>query len=182
MIHKNNNKDKDNVPNASCPEFGQQNTKVSCTPVFSSKLKTRIISEINIARQGNYMLKILQNYVVNTEHKHELVFFIKPEITSPDSGANLNKIFELFSDCFTRFDVSVDYVSILGADYLNKHNIIAKHYGVINEISRKGVTAIPNPILTKFKDKFNISPDSNNLIGGHQFLEKFDEYIKLSSM
>jgi len=189
MIHKNNDRGNDRgndnfqtnveanaISNPSSHEFGQQNTKVSRTLMLSSELKTRIISEINIARQGNYMLKILQNYIINPENKHELVFFIKPEITSPDSGANLNNILELISDCFTRFDVSVDYVSVLGADYLNKHNIIAKHYGVINEISKKGVIAMPDSALTKFKDKFNISADSNNLIGGHQFLEKFDEY------
>ena len=96
-----------------------------------SEYKSAIIREIDRARENtDYMHSTLKPYIPNTDNKNEAVFFIKPEITGPDSNADISSIIDLIDASFQRFSVSVDAVKVLGAAYLKKYGIMEIQYSL----------------------------------------------------
>jgi hypothetical protein len=104
--------------------------------------------------------------------RNELLFFVKPEVTTsgPDT---LRGVLDVVGDAFDRYDVSVTGAKILGADYLDEHNLISRHYGVINEIARNGVDAISHEAKETFEELYGQSADDAPLYGAFQFLDAY---------
>jgi len=139
-----------------------------------SEYKSAIIREIDRARENtDYMHSTLKSYTPNTDNKNEAVFFIKPEITGPDSNADISSIIDLIDASFQRFSVSVDAVKVLGAAYLKKYGIMEKHYGVINRLAREGKTAFSPGAVSKFEEVFGVNPSDATVLGAFQFLERY---------
>jgi len=123
-------------------------------------------------------------------HLNNFVFFFKPEVTDVRSGVKLE---DILNDCVPLLEkgaggkpVFIGGIRVLGGSYLDKHNIMTQHYGVIAKISREGVSAISESALQTLKSKFseisNWSPEyfKSHVIGGHQFLSRFPEFNAFS--
>jgi hypothetical protein len=101
----------------------------------------------------------------------EGVLFLKPEATMP--GVALDAVLHTVADYVEQWGLQVGGVSVLGAEYLKEHDIIARHYGVINSISRTGGVALGAAAQARLREFFGSELDAGaQVLGAHQYLEQ----------
>ena len=69
-------------------------------------------------------------------HRHQFLFFVKPELLDTLDETVLRRRWELIMEGLGRFDVSIDRAMLLSGAFLDRHNVIARHYGVIDQVAR----------------------------------------------
>ncbi len=80
------------------------------------------------------------------DQPHEFLFFIKPEILQIEDITRIGSILELLLRKISQFGLSIREIRLLGASYLEKYDIIAQHYGVINSLSRDPLKLFTNDV------------------------------------
>jgi len=116
-------------------------------------------------------------YSPATKDANQFVFFLKPEATT----ANLEYILKLSLDVLAKAGVKFGAVRILGGPYLDKHNIMVEHYGVISKISKEGYSIISEAAKAKLANDFAEDVKVfGNPIGGHQFLKLHPDFSPLA--
>ena len=110
------------------------------------------------------------------DQQHEFLFFIKPEIIQVEDDDKLKAIFELLLRKISQFGFIIREIRLLGASYLEKYDIIAQHYGVINALSRDPLKVFTTEAKSKFREVFGQGPEEVNLLGSLQFLQQYPSY------
>jgi hypothetical protein len=108
--------------------------------------------------------------------KNEFLFFIKPEITLASETIKLERILDLIYTRISSFGFVIHTSKILAAPYLDKYNIIARHYGVINQIASNALAHMSASAKSKFGELYGLAVDEAHVLGGIEFLEKFPAY------
>lgn len=131
-------------------------------------------------------VKKAQNQSVNFEEiysnptakvgKNEFLFFIKPEILIQSDKIQLDKILELIEMKIEAFGFNIHNIKILSADYLDKYNIIAQHYGVINKIASNAVANMSESAKDKFQELYGKSTSDVKVLGGFEFLSLYKDF------
>lgn len=111
---------------------------------------------------------------------HEFLFFIKPEITKRSELIDLSTILEMVFNKMADFHFSIDDIRLLSAKYLDDHDIIAQHYGVINTMSKDPSSHLSLEAKENFMSSFGKNPEDVPLTGSIEFLNQFPEYNALS--
>ncbi len=107
---------------------------------------------------------------------NEFLFFIKPEITLPSEKIQLKKTLSLIYHKIVVFGLNIHSVKILSAKYLEQYNIIAQHYGVINQIASNAIKNMSDAAKDKFLELYGHSVHDVSVLGGIEFLEKYGDY------
>lgn len=108
------------------------------------------------------------------EKRHEMLFFIKPEVTGLAESIQ-HRILELVFSKFDQFGLAVREAALLDSDYLERYDIVARHYGVINALSRDPLGAMSPDAKEQFSQVFGLDANRAPLIGSIPFLEEFPE-------
>ncbi len=108
--------------------------------------------------------------------KNEFLFFIKPEITLDDDKIRLREILQFIFGKIESFDIRIKNIRIVNAPYLERHNIIAKHYGVINKLSKNILASISNKAKENFEKIYNEKFNSSEVYGSLEFLESYPHF------
>ncbi len=108
--------------------------------------------------------------------KNEFLFFVKPEITLPLKSIQLEKILEIIFSKLSSYDLTVSSVKILSARYLDQYNIIAQHYGVINQIASNAVEHMSESAKTRFRELYGVAAEGARVLGGIEFLKKYPAF------
>jgi hypothetical protein len=137
-----------------------------------SKELINLIKEITTTTPHN---KLIYNSS-ETKGKNEFLFFIKPEITLPSANIQLDKILELIVSKIEEFKLTIGSIRIINAAYLEKHNIIAQHYGVINKLSTDIRKNISDEAKEKFEEIFNVKFSSAQVFGSIEFLKVYNHF------
>ncbi|KAL6057923.1 NDK domain-containing protein [Balamuthia mandrillaris] len=117
----------------------------------------------------------------DTTGLHQLVFFLKPEVTAADKGVNVEAIVELATKILGENGVEFGAVRVLGGEYLDKHGLMTEHYGVISKISKEGVSAISDTAKQVLNEKFkDLLEAGAEVLGGNQFLDRQKEFNAFS--
>ncbi|NBC84109.1 MAG: hypothetical protein GVY19_12140 [Bacteroidetes bacterium] len=145
-----------------------------------SDLSQQIIDKIQQARQEKVTRETFYTAKNLPEYKNEFLFFIKPEITLPDSNVKLDEVIPLILKKLELFGLTVKDAAVLAADYLDEHNIIAQHYGVINQLSKDVHKTISPQAVEKFKEIYNKDFEQCKVFGSLEFLEEFPEFTPLT--
>ena len=104
---------------------------------------------------------------------NEFVIFSKPELGRL-SGADLDKVWDLFAAALSAYGVRVHRTLILTGPELESSDVMAEHYGVINAISRQGRSALTEAAEQALAEQYAADLASGALVlGGHQFLDRF---------
>eukprot|EP00996_Jenningsia_fusiforme_P000881 NODE_17_length_4595_cov_21.435988_g14_i0.p1 GENE.NODE_17_length_4595_cov_21.435988_g14_i0~~NODE_17_length_4595_cov_21.435988_g14_i0.p1 ORF type:complete len:1383 (+),score=251.24 NODE_17_length_4595_cov_21.435988_g14_i0:62-4210(+) len=113
---------------------------------------------------------------------HQFVFFFKPEATSiRSSTVDIKGILEIALQILISNDVEIGAIRVLGGPYLEKHNIIARHYGVLNQVSTQGQSAITPGAKEKLLRTFSSELECGaEVMGGHQFLKEHTDFTAQS--
>ena len=138
-----------------------------------------VIQEIKTAQKA----KILQSVKVGKKNKqNELVFFIKPELFAVDQDEAIFNSMQLIKEKFTAYTVEINGTAIIPGAVLEKHGIMNRHYGFINQLSRKASELVNADIRQQVFSTLDI-PDrgDHQIMGGHEFLENFNSDIETLS-
>jgi len=140
------------------------------------ELRENIASAITQAREEYLTHRIVYQDEKPLVKKNEFLFFIKPEITLPGRGIQLEKILDFILNKTKAYNLDIRNVKVLAAKYLQKYDIIAQHYGVINQISRNAKAIISKEGKEKFESLYKCPLDEATVMGSIEFIEKYDTF------
>lgn len=112
----------------------------------------------------------IQSYEPVEKDVHQSVLFLKPEVTSSQLGIQVDQVVDLALSTLDKFGVGIGAIRVVSGEYLQKHNLMEKHYGVISSISKKGFPVLSTQAMENFKQKFK-DERTDCILGAHQFLE-----------
>jgi hypothetical protein len=122
-------------------------------------------------------------YTARADHKdtHQFLFFLKPEVTADYAGVHVDKVVDTVTKALTDAGIEIGSVRVVSGDYLDQHNLMVEHYGVISKISKEGVAAISDAAKQKLNEVFKDALAAGApVLGGHQFLAQFKEFTPFS--
>ena len=143
-----------------------------CHPIIYPK---DIIQEIIYAEKAKIIQPI---HVAQTALENELVFFVKPELFDVDDPAKISNILQLIEEKFDTFNVTVNGMAILPGAFLEKFEIMNRHYGFINQLSRMASSMVDAEIRQRLFSTLEIAErGEHKILGGHEFLKHFNTDI-----
>lgn len=145
-------------------------------PMNSKVLTDTIKHNIFLAQEESNTYERIYTNPCNYEYQHEFLFFIKPEITVKSEKIDLDAILGMVFEKFNQFNLLIMDISILAASYLEKQDIIAQHYGVINALSRKPLDYFSHEAKERFTKIYGESPEKVMVLGSIEFLQRFPDY------
>lgn len=150
--------------------------KMSNTTTIAGNLTGIIADGIAKAQKEEIFFKEIHANPDLQTGKNEFLFFIKPEITLPSDTIKLNPILELIQDKINEFGLKIHNIKVLSAKYLDKYNVIAQHYGVINKIASNAVKNMSETAKDKFKEIYGIGVNEAKVLGGIEFLQQYPAF------
>lgn len=142
----------------------------------SKNLTAMMTEAVAQVQQEKFQIKEVYSDSGAPKGKNEFLFFVKPEITLPSSNIRLERILDLVQDKINAFGFTIHNVKVLSASYLEKYNIIAQHYGVINKIASNAVKNMSEGAKEKFREFFGASVDEVKVLGGVEFLDQYKDF------
>jgi hypothetical protein len=141
-------------------------------------MKTDIKELVNAIRKSVQPKPCNTLYFSNSDgnFKNEFLFFIKPELTIDKQGIQLADILSMILEKISAHNLLVKNIRIINASYLEKHNIIAQHYGVINKLSSDIHKTITSDAIVKFEQIFSESYQKAEVLGSIELLAKYPHY------
>lgn len=116
--------------------------------------------------------------VAETDQQNELVFFVKPELFDVDDPSKIRHSLQLIEDKFSAFDVTVNGTAIVPGAFLEKYEIMNRHYGFINQLSRLASTMVDAETRQRIFSALEIEDQGDHkILGGHEFLQHFNTHI-----
>ncbi len=135
----------------------------------------RAIDAIDRAAVGGGFVSVKDYIRTPTETAgNEFLLFLKPDLTRP--ADRLERVWELVWSVLKRFDCQLAAAAACGADYLRRHRTFEDHYGVINQISSRGLAAVTESGRRRIDELIQREGNDIEVLGGHQFLERFPTY------
>lgn len=134
-----------------------------------------IISATQQARSASILNQVVTDNADITG-RNEFLFFVKPELLVDEPGLHTRQVLEMIFDKIDAFGLKVKNARVLSAGYLDKHGIIAQHYGVINQIASHAKDSISEAGKQKFEAIFGESFDSAPILGGLEIMDRFDGF------
>ncbi len=145
----------------------------------ADKFNSTFIAKIKAAETAQIIQPV---HVGETDKQNELVFFIKPELLDVGDHDKILNSLNLIQDKFKEFDVNINGVAIVPGKTLENYEIMNRHYGFINQLSRKASDMVDKETrkrLFAMLDKEDKS--EHRILGGHEFLEAFDADVNTLS-
>jgi len=110
----------------------------------------------------------VKEYTKPEADENQFLFFFKPEATS----ANIKEIMDISLKVLTEKGVTFGAIRVVGGPYLEKHDIMVQHYGVISQIFKQGYPAISDQAKASLNAEFAEDVKAvGNPIGGFEFLK-----------
>lgn len=141
-------------------------------PIFSPA----IIQKIRSAEEAEIIQSI---QIGKTEAENELVFFIKPELLDVVEDNKILNTLHLIEEKFSEYDVTVSGAAIVPGALLEAHEIMNRHYGFINQLSRQASSLVDAETRAKMFEMIGQDDDgSHRILGGHEFLNYFSSDLE----
>jgi hypothetical protein len=136
----------------------------------------QILQQVKVAKAKGTESSTVYANQDHHHQKHEFLFFVKPEIILSDKEENIQAVLELLLRKISQFDFIIREIRLLGASYLEKYDIIAQHYGVINALSREPLKVFTSEAKNKFREIYGYAPEDVKVLGSLQFLQQYDAF------
>jgi hypothetical protein len=136
-----------------------------------------IIDAIHLAKKEF----IIENFNFGRKKKNELIFFFKPWCFTSKNFDDNASIVKLAFEKFREFKVEISGVLKLTGKRLEELEIMDKHYGVINKLSRcasKNLSEEEEEIIAETLGISNLK--EYHILGGHECLAKFPKFDEYS--
>jgi len=133
--------------------------------------KKIIDSFINSLGKDKNNPTILSDFNLKTKNKNQLLAFFKPEVFLNKSAEEVEKIMKLVFEKLEKYEVSIDGTALFPGSVVGKHQIMDRHYGVINTLS-KNASKILSPEEKELVFKtLGITNENTKILGGHEAFE-----------
>ncbi len=133
----------------------------------------RIILHVMKAQQGKAFCDDIFSDTIMQPGNNEFLFFIKPEITMPSDRVKLDAVLKLIYQKLDAYGLVVRHIKILSAAYLKQYNIIAQHYGVINQLASNASKHLSLSAREKFLAVYGQRVEDVKVLGGLEFLDQY---------
>jgi hypothetical protein len=136
----------------------------------------QILQQIRVAKVNSAASASVFENNAPPDQQHEFLFFIKPEILQLEDEAGIEAVLELLLGKISQFGFVIREIRLLSAAYLEKYDIIAQHYGVINSLSREPLKAFTAEAKSKFREVYGHNPEEVKVLGSLQFLREYPSF------
>lgn len=143
-------------------------------------MKTDIFSKSFIQQmKSTNEAEIIQPIKIGqTSKRNELVFFIKPELLDVEESEKIFNSFQLIQEKFEDFDITINGIAIIPGTVLEKFGIMNRHYGFINQLSRKASSIVDDESRKRIFNILKINDQEKyKILGGHEFLDFFNTNV-----
>ena len=114
--------------------------------------------------------------VGKTNKRNELLMFVKPEVFMVGDLAHARAALEMIFSKLDQFGAEVDGVILVGGKALEDKEIMNRHYGFINLMSRKASQVMSADDRAKIEELLGVSLDEYTPYGGNEFLAAHPQY------
>ena len=106
---------------------------------------------------------------------NELVLFTKPEVFLVSKNDQSEKIVNLVLNKIREFDAQVEGITVVGGRVLEEMEIMSRHYGFINVLSRSASKMLNADDKRKIEDALGASVSGYDILGGHEYLKQYPQ-------
>ena len=144
---------------------------------------------INVQNHSDLILQIVEQVGANdgvtvllpptvgdTPRRNELLMFAKPEIFLVGDADHMRTSLEMIFARLDAFEARVDGAVIVGGKALEDKEIMNRHYGFINLMSRKASQVMSADDRAKIEELLGVSLDEYTPYGGNEFLAAHPQY------
>lgn len=111
---------------------------------------------------------LLQPFNFDTARQNQMLFFVKPEVFLLEREAS-KKVCALMWDRLAAFGVEVAGAYLMSAETLEANQIMDRHYGYINQVSRTASSSLSEEDRAELRKLCNAA-ESVPIRGGHEVL------------
>lgn len=146
--------------------------------------KKIIDSFINSLEKDKENPSILSNFKLKTNKKNQLLAFFKPEVFLEKTPEQIEKIMKLVFEKLEKHNVSIDGTALFPGTAVARYQIMDRHYGVINTLSKSASKILSNEERETVFKTLGIADKNTKILGGHEAFEiaginntyDFDQY------
>ena len=113
---------------------------------------------------------VVRPFTFRKNKQNELLLFVKPEGFSGKSEETQTAVLNLILQKLSEFKADISGIELVTGSTLAKHEIMDRHYGYINLLSRKGSTEIANADREVMAKELGVTAP---VLGGHEVLAQF---------
>ena len=137
-----------------------------------------IVEQLRHIQEGDSSMAQIIPYESPTDAQLlEGVLFLKPEATDLVHGVNVEEVLLLLNKYIEEWELQVGGLSLLGAEYLKSYDIMAQHYGVLNNISRQGMNALSDSAKQQLHEIFESELTKGAVVlGAYEAMARFPEF------
>ena len=141
-------------------------------------MSNSLVTEILKAASSEEHEVLIENFNFDRANKNELLFFLKPGCFTVQNVQHTRSIIEMALDKLNAYNVYISGALLLSGTRLEELEIMDRHYGYINKLSKQASTILTEKDLMKIQKELEISSDFEEylVLGGHEFLRKFETY------
>jgi len=111
---------------------------------------------------------ILSEFNLKTKNKNQLLAFLKPEVFLDKTPEQVEKIMKLVFEKLEKYEVSIDGSAIFPGSSVGKFQIMDRHYGVINTLSKNASKMLSKDEKELVFEKLGITNKNTKILGGHE--------------
>lgn len=112
--------------------------------------------------------------------QNELLMFIKPEVFFLKSQQDTERVVQLIFDKLDKFNVKIEGMYALNGTFLERNNIMSRHYGYINVLSNSASKTLDPKLIVEIEKVFGLAPGTYEILGGHEYLNKYKNETPLT--
>lgn len=130
---------------------------------------------INVLNSKNSESAIIKEFDFNeNKSKNELLLFVKPEVFMVKEVSKTREILELVFTNIEKYESSINGVMMVGGETLEKNEIMDRHYGYINEMSKNASNLISKEDIKTIKEKLRLGDEEDiKILGAHEYLQMY---------
>lgn len=122
---------------------------------------------------------LLSNFDFDVKKSNQLMLFLKPEVFFSKNVDSIAKAIEMVEEKLAAFGAQVSGMMLLNWKVFEQYEIMDRHYGFINKMSKNASKIIEQDDVKKIEELLEIAPWTDyKLYWGHEYLavsDKFDE-------
>lgn len=133
--------------------------------------KKIIDSFINSLGKDKTNPTILSDFKLKTDKKNQLLAFFKPEVFLNKKPEQIEKIMKLVFEKLEKYEVTVDGTALFPGSAVGKFQIMDRHYGVINTLSKNASKILSKDEKELVFKTLGIKNQNTKILGGHEAFE-----------
>lgn len=114
---------------------------------------------------------ILSDFRLKTDKKNQLLAFFKPEVFLNKKPEQVEKIMKLVFEKLEKYKVSVNGTALFPGSAVGKFQIMDRHYGVINSLSKNASKILSKEEKELVFKTLGIKNKNTRILGGHEAFE-----------